>query len=358
MTFDLSFSMPSKLVAFCTLAIAVASCSGENNAEPEIVRPAKLYTVAAPQNQFNTSFPAIIEAGRSSTLTFQVSGLLESLPVREGQAVRKGTPLARLDQRRYRNAVVSAQAEYTTAQTEYESSRRLLEEDAIARISVDQRRAKRDMARAKLDSASKDLADTVLRAPFAGLVAQRHGTQFENVQAGEDIITLQSLGTVEAVVSVPVDLIQRLASNEGASSYVVLSSNPDLKIPGQFLSARTLGDTESQTFQVKFAFHPPPGMIVIPGMTGTVYASQALTEGEGANGAVSVPLGSVQSDGKARYVWVVDKKAMTVKKRMVVVGDDVGANISVASGLKSGETIVAAGAAYLNDGQKIRPYTK
>lgn len=351
----------------CSAAcFAVAACSGGDLEEPEIVRPAKLYVVKAPDEQFDTSFPAIIEAGQSSTLTFQVSGLLESLPIREGLAVRKGTPLARLDQRRYRNAVASAKAQYDTAQSEYLSAQRLLEEDAIARISVDQRRAQRDVAKANFDSAQKDLTDTVLRAPFSGLIAERHATQFENVQAGQDIVTLQSIGTVEAVVSVPASLVPRLAqrenlgtnNNDDITNYVVLNSAPDVRIPGVFRSATTQADAQSQTFQVKFAFTPPRDLIVLPGMTGTVFGSRALLDGELGVGETTVPLGAVLSDGKSRYVWVVDRKTMTVKKRKVAVSEDVGADIVVESGLKAGETIVAAGAAYLHDGMKIRPYTK
>lgn len=360
----------SRLKQFLALSLgclAIAGCSSGEMDEPEIIRPAKLFLVKAPDEQFDTNFPAVIEAGQSSTLTFQVSGLLEGLPVRDGQAVRKGAALARLDPRRYGNAVAAAKAQYDSAQSDYLSAKRLLEQDAIARIAVDQRRAQRDVAKAQLDSAQKDLADTVLRAPFSGLIAKKHATQFENVKAGQEIVTLQSIGTVEAVVSVPASLVPRLISerrtagangNSEFTNYVVLSSAPDVRIPGEFRSATTQADAQSQTFQVKFAFTPPSSVIVLPGMTGTVFASRALFDSEVSANETTVPLGSVLSDGKSRYVWVVNRKTMAVKKRKVVVSEDVGIDIRIESGLKAGETIVSAGAAYLHEGMKIRPYTK
>lgn len=350
-------TMSRSMATLASICLALAGCSGGDIEEAEIVRPAKLHVVKASSDRFDASFPAIIEAGSSSILTFQVGGLLQSLPVREGQPVRKGGVIGRLDQRRYQNAVNSARAQYASAQTEYLSAARLLEEDAIARISVDQRRAKRDVARADLDSKQRDLADTVLRAPFSGIVAVKHATQFQNVQAQEDIVTLQSIGRVEAVVSVPASIVAALGNNpeDVTEEYVVLNAAPDLKIPGTFRSATTQADTQSQTFKVKFSFTPPPNMTVLPGMTGTVFGSRSLVEGEGAQ-HISVPLGSIQANGKDRFVWVVDKKTMTVKKRKILVDKDVGEEIAVRSGLKPGETIVAAGAAYLQEGMKIRPY--
>ncbi len=331
------------------------ACSDGDVAESEIIRPAKLYVVKESSQRIDVNFPAIIEASSSAKLTFQVGGLLESLPVREGQPVRKGAVIGRLDQRRYANAVNSARAQYDSAQTEYLSAAKLLEEDAIARIVVDQRRAQRDVARASLDSAQKDLADTVLRAPYSGVVAEKHATRFENIQPKEDIITLQSVAEVEAVVSVPASLVARLANRRPTEEYVVLNSSPDLKIPGRFKSATTQGDTESQTFQVKFAFAPPRGLTVLPGMTGTVFVGRDLLESEEDSG-ITIPVGSIQSDGEKRYVWVVDAKTMTVKKRNIIVEKDAGEEITIRGGLKANETIVAAGAAYLQEGMKIRPY--
>ena len=335
----------------------LSACSGGDIEEAEIVRPAKLHVVQKSEDRFDASFPAVIEAGSSSTLTFQVSGLLESLPVLEGQPVRKGGVIGRLDQRRYQNAVNAAQAEYAVAQSQYESAARLLEEDAIARITVDQRRAQRDVARAQLDSARKDLSDTVLRAPFSGVVAVKHATRFQNIQAKEDIVTLQSINVVEAVVSIPADIVAALGNdpNDVDEQYVVLNSAPNLRIPGRFRSATTQADTQSQTFQVKFEFTPPRGMTVLPGMTGTVFGSRSLVGGDD-DGTISVPLGAVQASGKDKYVWVVDKKTMLVKKRTVKVSKGVGDEVAIDSGLKAGETIVAAGAAYLQDGAKIRSY--
>lgn len=337
--------------------LCFASCSGGDAEQAAVVRPAKLHVVQQSSGRFDLNFPAIIEASQSSIMAFQVSGRLESFPVREGQAVRRGAVIARLGQRRYRNAVNSAQADYASAQSEYQSAAALLREDAIAKITVDQRRAKRDVAQAKLDSARQDLSDTILRAPYSGRVAIKHVAQYANVASGTDIVTLQSTGMVEASVSIPASMISNLARQSSADTYVVLSAAPDVKIPGRFRSITTQADAQSQSYQVKFAFSPPPGLAILPGMTGTVVGSRALLAGDRSASRISIPIGAVMSDGKARFVWVVDTKSMTVKRRVVQIEKgEVGEELAISGGLKTGETLVSAGGAYLHDGMKIRSY--
>jgi len=349
----LSKARRSFAVALC---IVLSGCGGADLEEPEIVRPAKLFVVEEASERLDVSFPAIVEARNSSTLTFQVSGLMQDFPVSEAQFVRRGQVLARLDPRRYQNAVSSAQAQFDNAQSEYESAAALFEENAIAGITVQQREAQRDVAAASLDSAQKDLADTVLRAPFSGVVAEKLAVRFENVSAQQDIVTLQSTGAAEAVVSVPASLVPRFAGRQATNEYVVLSSAPDVQIPGRFLSARTQADTQSQTFQVRFSFTPPQNVPVLPGMTATVYVGRELLEDEIEGDGISVPVGSVMSEGTKRFVWIVDSESMTVSKRTVTVAESIGEEVAITDGLKAGETIVSAGAAYLHDGMKIRPY--
>jgi RND family efflux transporter MFP subunit len=345
-----------RLIGLAAIAASISACSSGADEEPAIVRPAKLFQVEAAGERIDVSFPAIIEARNSSTLTFQVGGLLQDFLVAEGQPVRRGQVIARLDPRRFQNAVNSAQAQFDNAKSEFESASTLFEQNAIAGITVQQREAQMAVAASTLDSAKKDLADTVLRAPFSGVIAEKLAVRFENVGAQQDIVKLQSTGASEAVVSVPASLVGRFSGRQPTSEYVVLSSAPDVQIPGRFLSARTQGDTQSQTFRVKFAFNPPPGVTVLPGMTGTVFVGRELLQDEVVGEGISIPLGAILSDGRTRYVWLVDRETMNVSKRVIQTGSSIGEEVSVVEGLVPGDTIVAAGAAFLHDGMTIREF--
>ena len=72
---------------------------------------------------------------------------------------------------------------------------------------------------------------------------------------------------------------------------------------------------------------------------------------------VAVPLAAIQSDGQEQFVWVVNNDSMAVTKRPVRVREGIGETLVITNGLAVGESIVAAGAAYLSEGMQVRPWT-
>ena len=73
---------------------------------------------------------------------------------------------------------------------------------------------------------------------------------------------------------------------------------------------------------------------------------------------LTVPLKAIGMEQDEKFVWVVDQKTMTVSKRTVSLADGVGEQVAILSGLKPGETIVAAGVSQLSEGIKVRQWEK
>ena len=332
-----------------------AACAGETEAPREPpVRPIKLVTVEAATNEFPVSFPAVIEAAQSSALTFQVNGLLQELPVDEGQPVAQGDLIAKLDQRDFQNNLNSAKAQYDNAESEYQRARRLSEENAISRSVLEQRRSQRDITKAQLDTAQKALDDTELRAPFAGQIAEINVDNFQNVTAQQVIVTLQSAGQVEAVIDVPARILAYVPQLNPVGTTVTLDAAPTVKIPAEFKEATGQADPTSQTYRAHFTFVPPDDLLILPGMTGKVDSVFVYT-GEQIDLGVSVPTESVLAEGNDQFVWVLDEETMTVSKQRVVVSEDrFGEEVSIIEGLDGGEVIAGAGASYLHEGMRVR----
>lgn len=326
-------------------------------APPDPVRPVKLIEVKATSDIRQVKLPAVIEASNSTVLAFQVGGKLEQLEVTEGQDVSTGTVIGRLNPRDFQNSVKQAQAQYTSANTEYQRARRLLEQNAIARSVVDQRRAARDIARASLDSAQKALEDSVLKTPFEGRIATVAVEQFESVGPQQPIVTLQTVGAAEAVVEIPSTLVANRERLTPIESYVTLDAVGDIRIPAEFLSLSPLANAATQTFAAKFKFLPPEGVNILPGMTGSLNGTLRIAAEDGTSTTqLAIPLSSILSEGADTFVWVVDTEAMTVSKRAVTLTEGVGESLFVESGLKAGETIAGAGASYLVEGKQVRAY--
>lgn len=320
------------------------------------IRPAKLVEISASENVVVRTFPAVVQASSSVTLTFQVGGLIEDVVVTEGDAVQAGAIVARLDQRDFRNAFATAEAQYTSAQSEFARAERLLEQNAIARSIYEQRLAQRDVAKAGLDSAQKALDDSVLRSPFTGVVAEVFAVDFQNIGPQQAVVTLQTSGDAEVVVQIPAALVANSGRIEPIEVALILDAAPSLRLPAALFALTNQADAQTQTFQARFSFTPPDDIVVLPGMTGNIEARFIAASEDGANDRITVPLGAVVRRGEDTFVWVVDPETMIVSQRRVELEASVGEAIGVLAGLEVGDVIVGAGAAFLNDGAQVRRY--
>lgn len=339
------------------VSVFLTACGAPEEVEtPDPIRPVKLVEVESSSNVFQLNLPAVIEASNTSILTFQVGGTLDQLNVTEGQEVTRGTVIGRLNQRDYQNALQQAQAQYSSADSEFQRAALLLAENAVSRSVYEQRETQRDIARAALDTAQKALDDTVLRTPFEGIIATVSVEQFENVSPTQEIVTLQTTGAAEALVQLPSTLVANVERVVPSDSYISLDAVPDLRVPAEFLSISTQANSSTQTFPARFKFTPPDEINILPGMSGSLHARMEILDEEGgADSQIKVPLGAILSEGGETFVWVVDTEAFTVSKRSVVVDDGIGEELVILAGLEAGETIAGAGASYLFDGMQIRP---
>ncbi|MEM8814403.1 MAG: efflux RND transporter periplasmic adaptor subunit [Pseudomonadota bacterium] len=340
--------------------MTIASCGGgetETEREPA-VRPVKLITLTSASAVETGRYPAVVDAAQRSELSFQIGGLIEELAVTESEDVERGAVIARLDPRDFRSQVDSARSQFNNAEEEYQRAVRLAAEDAIARSVLEQREAQRDVAKAQLDSAEKALEDAVLRAPFAGVVAQVPVRERETVAAGQLIASLIGIGALEVTVNLPANLVARSQEVEDRSAFVILDAAPDSPITAEFKEADLLADTASQTYRVTFEFEPPENLLILPGMNATVELNATRLSARGTTNRISVPLSAVLSDGAQSYVWIVDEDSMTVTRQPVTVADGIGETVVVTAGLTTGDTIATAGASFLADGMQVRPWTQ
>ncbi|MEM1050463.1 MAG: efflux RND transporter periplasmic adaptor subunit [Pseudomonadota bacterium] len=350
--------MSKSFAVLLVLGLCVAGCSDEVELQGEApARAVKLAKVEKANTRLRNSYPASIRSIRSTDLAFQVSGRITDWRALEGKRFRKGEVIARLDSRSFKNNVAQAAAEYRNAQSEFERAKRLIDENAISQSVLESRLAQREVAAAALDSAKKDLADTVLIAPFNGGVGKTYVEQFQSVLAQTPILTLQS-NQVEAIIDVPGSFVINSPKLQSIEAMVELDAAPGQQFPATFREAAGQADTSTQTFDAKFTFSPPADLLVLNGMTARVLTSAKIFDANSEeNTGLTVPLSAIfRHEGKS-YVWVVKPVERTISKRVIETASSVGTRIVVSKGLKAGETIVAVGGAYLNEGDRVRQWT-
>jgi RND family efflux transporter MFP subunit len=347
------------------LLLALAGCqqpAPPPSEPPDVSRPAEILDVTSAALGQDLRFPGRVRAVQRVELAFNVPGQIVELPVAEGEAVQAGALLARLDPSTYQTALDVARAELDAATAEYERVRRLWERSqAVARAEVERRRTAMEVARSRFAAAQKDLDDTRLTAPFAGIVAGRLADNFQNVQAKEPVVRLQNPDQLEIVIHVP----ERVMRGEPrrAAGFAVFDDLPQRRLPVTLKSFATEADPQTQTYEVLLGLTPPPDLRVLPGMAvevlpDTAGARAEVADDEAGDGTapVLIPIAAVvaAADGTPT-VWVVEPGTGRVSQRPIKTGALQGADVAVLSGLAPGERIVTAGVHSLRDGMRVHP---
>ncbi|WP_200376757.1 efflux RND transporter periplasmic adaptor subunit [Thiocystis violacea] len=316
-------------------------------------RPAEIMEIAATDLDSGLRFPGRVRAAQRAALAFDVPGRIIALPVAEGERVGAGDLIARLDPAAFDTRLGVAKVELDQATADYERVRQLWEKSkAVARAELDLKRTAMEVARSGFAAARKDLEDTRLTAPFAGVVARRYLENFQTVQAKEPVVSLQDVSALEIVIHVPERVVR--AEPRRAAGYALFAERPERRFPVTLKSFSTEADPQTQTYEVVLELASPADLQVLPGMSVDVFPKDSA-RGDGAS-AVRIPLKAVVAgpDG-APGVWVVDPDSARVARRPIAVGPVSGADVLVREGLTPGERIVTVGVHRLRDGMRVHP---
>lgn len=349
-------------VLFVLLSLPLlAACGREAGPAEEAVRPVVTMTIQSPAEARVRTFSGVAKSAIESNLSFRVGGEIRELPAKVGMAVRKGDLIARLDPTDYELQVKEAEASlaqsvasYNQLKADWMRKKALYDSRTISKSEMDQAEASYRTAEAQVEAARKrrELAQqqlnyTVLRAPADGSLAQVPVDVHQTVTAGQTIAALTASGNMEFDTAVPERLISRIS--EGDKAIVRFESIPDHDFDALAVEVGVEA-VQLSTFAVTLRILEEDKRI-LPGMIGQAQFSFRIPEGA----AMLVPSQSVAStpDG-ARYVWLVDRKTMTVHRRDVKIGTLTTEGLEILKGLDPGDELVVRGVHRLEEGRKVR----
>jgi RND family efflux transporter MFP subunit len=352
------------LVAGC--ALILTACGKEEPTTIERIRAIKAYTVEESEAGLVRKFSGVVEAADKSSISFEVGGNVQEVRVNVGDRVSKGQVLAVLDERTYKLNVQAAEADLGKAnvdladkRTDLDRLRRIARQDpgAISQTAVDSAEAAYDgaiknvqFATSQLSLAKRDLAKTVLRAPFDGVVAERFVDAFNEVARGQRLFDIYMEGGMEVAISIPELEIKGIYS--GLDSGIRFPTIPGSRFQGKVTEISSVASV-ANAFPVKVTILES-GKQIRPGMTAEVTLALG---GEGETGAYMIPMVAIVPGDypDSATVFVYDSSTSTVKKRQVGGRVGIRENSFIAtSGIKAGDIIAVAGVSFLEDGQKVR----
>ncbi|PSW06369.1 efflux RND transporter periplasmic adaptor subunit [Photobacterium rosenbergii] len=339
-----------------SLTLSVVILTG-CNAEPEseikatVVRPAMTEIVTF-SNTSELSLSGTVQSAQRADLSFRSSGRLVEILVKEGDEVKKGDLLAKLDPKDAETNLNSARVEMRNTQTEYQRAKSIFESSqAISKSQLEEIEVRFRLANHRLDEAERRLEETRLLAPFDGMISRKHRNTHVLVQANEAVLSLHNLSNMEVVIDVP----ERLMLNGDQQQTNVMAQVPALSGKQFELALKTYStkpDPVTQTYEVTMGFVDLKDTTVLPGMTVRVIPGES---NQTLSSSISVPLSAVIPDNQGQqYLWVVNSDNQ-LEKRFITTGTLKGSRVEVTANLQVGEQIVVAGTANLSENMTVRP---
>lgn len=301
-----------------------------------------------------------------TTVKARVAGEIAELAVREGDAVRDGQLLARLDPTdfdlrvREREAQLrSAQAQLEQAQRTLENNRRLLEKQFIsqnafdnAASAVDVAAAARDAAVAQLNQARKALADTRIIAPMSGVVAERFAQVGEKLPVDGRILSIVDLSRMEIEAPVPASEIAAVRIGQPVAMSIEGIAGEQA---GRVVRINPGTQAGTRSVPVYLALSFPEGSRVRAGMF-----AQGRLALEERRDVLVVPLAAIRDAGGRQFVYLIDDGRLVERDLRVGLRDEsapagqgaVGL-AEVLDGLKAGDHIVGVNLGTLRAGSRV-----
>ncbi len=326
-----------------------------------------------------------VTARREATVSSKITGKVTELMIEEGLKVTEGQILARLDDtnvqaslhlaRAQLDAARAAQEEtrvrITEAEQEWQRQTSLKKADAAARADYERAEAAALALRARLAQQQTEavvaertvaiwqqqLEDTVIRAPFAGIVTSKNaqpGEMISPMSAGgftrTGICTVVDMESLEIEIDVNESYINRVAAGQPVEA--TLDAYAEWKIPCKVVAIIPTADRQKSTVRVRVGFDRLDPRILPEMSVKVAFRDAGVVSAANASRGVVVPKGAVRSaDGRDVVFTVQNGRA---ERRAVTVAGTLGDDATLSAGVAAGERVVVEAPATLADGAAVK----
>jgi len=286
----------------------------------------------------------------------EFAGRIVELGFAEGQKVRKGQVLVRLDASVERAEVAQAQASLAFSKSNYERADELMKRGAGTQRALDEARWKLRNDEATVNLMQARLEKLVINAPFDGVAGLRRVGLGDFVNVGADIVNIEMIDPLKVDFRVPEIFLSAVRNGQPIS--VAVDAFPDRRFPGEVYAIDPQIDTAGRSIVIRARIANPDDALR-PGLFARVTLTLAVREN-----AVFVPEESLIPMGSQHFVLkLIDPPAgapfppgaKQAKNTPVKLGDRRKGEVEIVEGLAAGDTVVTAGVLKVRDGMPVQP---
>ena len=313
-----------------------------------------------------------VVAQRKAAVASKATGRLERLNVVEGDRVKKGDVLARLEDSDIRASLDQARANLKLNEADLKDAiqwmgraKTLLEKGVSSQADYDGAEARYnrvlaaiDVAKAVVGGAEVALENTLIRAPFDGTVLTKNADVGEmvapmaaSVSSRSAVVTMADMTSLQVEADVSESNIERITANQPCE--ITLDAYPDARYQGYVAKIVPTADRAKATVMVKVGFRSYDAR-VLPEMSAKVLFLTKTSDSpkESVRSILTIPLNAVATRAGGRVVYVIrDNRAVEVP---VTVGKEFGSQTEITQGLSAGDRVIAAVTEHITNGTPVK----
>lgn len=353
------------IVVGLLVAVSVYFLMHRKSVTPPKIQPTVVHVQAAQVHSFPLTVSALgqIVAPKTIMLKTKVAGDITAIYFNEGEQVTRGQPLLRIDDTNEKANLAEKQANYLSLKIQYQRYRKLQKHypGAVSRDTVSQTLAKMQSAKGEVDLMRKSLKDTLIRAPFSGMIGHLQATantlsvggqsQYQTTQLTRG--TYLPTGSAIAILSNTTHVLVQYQVPQTDSRYLKRGQNvkisseayPNQTFHGVVVSVSPIVYENTQTYEI-VARIDNTGMALKSGMN--VFVTQTLVKN---HKALAIPGISLVPSLNGYSVYLIEHAK--VKATPVVVEQRYGQLVSIKSGLKAGDRVITQGVGKVQPGAHV-----
>ncbi|MGB5685999.1 MAG: efflux RND transporter periplasmic adaptor subunit, partial [Candidatus Electrothrix sp.] len=281
------------------------------------------------------TLPGLIEPWTKLALMAKIEGSIEEIFVKEGDHVKQGQLIARIENADYRIALKSAKAAYSLAQADYSRNKTLRKKGISTQANLDEQQSNLSQTKAAVENAELALSRCQITAPISGIISQLNGEvgMVVNQMMPQPIAEILQIDRVKAVVAIPEADVNAVRQLKQVGVEIRSLNNARFQAQVHFLAPAP--ETLAHAYRLELALDNPEEQI-LPGMF-----LQANIVKQSKEDIIAVPLYTVISRIEEQFVYVAEDGI--ARKRPVETGFTEGWQILIRSGLHHGEKVIIQG---------------
>ena len=294
-----------------------------------------------------------VSAVQGAMVSTELAGTVSEIIFQNGGVAKKGDVIVKLDASQEEALLRSAEAEAELARTDLERTRGLASQNVVSKAELDAAESKFRRLTAVVDQMRSNIRKKTIVAPFDGELGIRQVNVGQMINAGQQVVLLQSLDPVYVDFALPQQHLQNLST--GLEAHVRTDALPEREFVGKLTAINSAVDTVTRNVTLQATLENPdhalrPGMfikidIVLPEKhKSLVIPGSAISYAPYGD---SVFVIEKQKDNKT------GKESQVLRQQFVRVGEARGDFVSITTGLKAGETVVGTGVFKLRNGMAV-----